>query len=164
MKKSVLLLVFAALMVAGLVALAADKVEENPAFTIPSEYSFVTVTGDLEFPGVTQNVPSATGWFYTNFWTISFMTNYNLTIGMYGSAFKQGTIYLKTEMKGSGVLWGTSLTPWKNIPNSYGLIGSTKAFTPGVYTGKVQVRMLRNGYNNPAGTYICDPVVSVYGL
>ncbi|MEM3433680.1 MAG: hypothetical protein QXI12_07315 [Candidatus Methanomethyliaceae archaeon] len=150
-----------ALMVMGLVALAADEVPTDSQFTIPQKYDF-EYSGNVLFPATSDvGKPDSVGWFETNEMNITFKTNYNLTIGLYQSAF-HGPKTLPTQAGGWGTLFAGWLDPWKDIVHPYKYWVATKSFGPGVYSGTFKLQVYRDGFNDPAGTYISDCFLAIY--
>lgn len=159
--KKVTIFALALLLLSGVVALASDDVPTDADFTIPNDYDF-SYSGNLDFPAGTPAVtdPGATGWFETNSLSITFSTNYNLTIGLQQGQF-HGPKTLPTEAGGTGMFVGW-LDQWKTVPSVTKTWIATKAFGPGVYTGDFSLRVQRNGYNDPSGTYTSDCFIMVF--
>jgi len=160
--KRVVLLVLAGLIVVGLAVLSADDVPTDSNFDVPRDYDF-EYSGDVQFPSDSQvGNPGAVGWFVTNAMTITFKTNYNLTIGLYQSAFHNDSTILPTQAGGWGALFAGWLDPWVDITQATKYWVATHSFSPGVYGGTFRLRVYRNGYNDPAGTYVSDCYIAVY--
>jgi hypothetical protein len=149
------------LMLVGLVGLADDEVPTDADFTIPNDYDF-SYTGDLDFPATPDvTAPGATGWFETNSLSITFSTNYNLTIGLQQGCFHNGSTNLDTQAGGTG-MFASWVPQWTNVvgPTKYWV--ATKAFGPGVYSGDFSLRVKRSGYSDPAGTYQSLCFIQIY--
>lgn len=161
--KRIAIFALVGLMLVGLAGLAADEVPTDSTFNIPNKYDF-TESGDLLFPSTsTVTDPGATGWFNTNSKTITFKTNYNLTIGLTQSAFCSGSTKLDTEAKGTGTFFPNPfLDTWTDVPQCTKTWIATYTFSPGVYSGSFKLRVYRSGYSDPSGTYQSSCFIKVY--
>lgn len=161
MKKVALFALFG-LLVVGLVGFADDDIPTDSEFAIPNSYDFSS-DGALTFTTHDEvSDPGHIGWCETDVLGCQFSTNYNLTIGLKQGKFHSGANELDTQAGGTGTMMTGWMDKWQNVTQVAKTWIATKAFGPGVYEGDFQLRVYRNGYNDPAGTYVSLCYLQVY--
>jgi len=169
--KRMVILALASVLGLGVVAVA-DSYQVSQTCTLPCDWTF-TEHSEYSFAGTGYEVPGAIGWFYANgVWHLSVVTNCRLEVmvDLTGAEFTgtyHGTpVSLPTQINvrghsdkywiyGSGLGWqGPIDLPWTGWIDVTTL-GSiyTGQIDPANHWVKVQCRLYRNGYNDPATTY-----------
>lgn len=174
MKRAVWLLV--AIGVVGLAQNYENPLERTSQFTIPKS-AVMWAEGDLNFPSGSEVAqPGSTGPFTTNVLTIYGNTNTAISVTGEAWAFKTTdpcTKILPTQLVGvaykkvgnNWVVYIPQAAYWVEAnPPVTGYRTSTQ-FLPncygGYYKGEMWLVVYRDGYNDPAGTYVATVKIKV---
>jgi len=146
------------------------EISESTDFTVAGSYSLEIDSGDLTFPqdsGVTE--PDTNGLVYSNQCIIFINHNYDITVNFSGdpldttvdgTTITLPTDYLYDISYGDGSGWNVSGSVNAGVTHSESLNVTTDDTTSYL---RVQVSVLRDGLNDPSGTYSANLDVWVTG-